>query len=159
MVVCHGSELREMGNAEYLAGAADLHQLFRDQLGRTAADTGIDLVKNQGFDPVVCREHRAKREHDARQLAAARNLAQRLDRFAGIGANIKFRTLAALFRLLFEANFKARILEIKGGQLPLDTLRERGGSGVSKTPELLRSGLQGSPSGFALLLQSGRALN
>ena len=115
-----------------------------------------------GFDPVVCREHRAEREHDARQLAAARNLAQRLDRFAGIGANIKFRTLAALFRifgLLFEANFKARILEIKGGQLPLDTLRERGGSGVSKTPELLRSGLQGSPSGFALLLQSGRALN
>ena len=151
-----------MGNAEYLAGAADLHQLFRDQLGRTAADTGIDLVKNQSFDPVVCREHRAEREHDARQLAAARNLTQRLDRFAGIGANIKFRTLAALFRilgLLFEANFKARILKVKGGQLPLDTLRERGGSGMPKTPELSRSGLESSPSGFALLLQSSRALN
>ena len=91
MAVGHGGNLRQVGNADNLMAPGDYTKLFRNHLGRPAADPGINFIKNQGGNIICLGQHRFHRQHDARQLTAGGNHAERSDRLSRIGGDHKFR--------------------------------------------------------------------
>ena len=79
-------DLRQVRDAEDLAALGQGAQLRADRARRVPADAGIDLVEDErGLGAVVGDAH--EREHDARELAAGGDLAQRAGRHAGVGGD------------------------------------------------------------------------
>ena len=77
MVVAERGDLREVRDAEHLAMARDVGDGAADDLGDRAADAGVDLVEDVEAGRALLGEHALQREQRARELAAARDLAER----------------------------------------------------------------------------------
>src|SRR6185503_6791853 len=75
-------DLREMRDADDLMVPRHVAQLAPDHLRHRAADARVDLVEDVESGAADTREHALDREHRARELAAARDLAQRARLFA-----------------------------------------------------------------------------
>ena len=88
-------KLRGVGYAQKLrAGAGgERVQLSAHLIAGAAGDAGVDFVEDGGFIAVA--EHAFHRQHDAGQLAAAGDLAQRARRFAGVGGDEEFDLIRA----------------------------------------------------------------
>ena len=70
-------DLRQVRDADHLAVPRDVGDGPPDHLGDGAADAGVDLVEDVRADGPLLREHALERQQRARQLAAARDLAER----------------------------------------------------------------------------------
>ena len=66
----------------------------------TAADAGVNFIKNQRRNIVVIRQHRLNRQHNSGQLAAGRYHMKRLRFFSHIGGNQKLGLVGAVFRVI-----------------------------------------------------------
>ncbi len=80
----HG-HLGQMRDHDHLMGARQVCEHLREGTGRGAADAGVDLVEHERINGVRLTEDHLGSEHDARELAAAGDAAQRTRRHAGTG--------------------------------------------------------------------------
>ena len=64
MAVRHGSDLWQMGNADNLMVSGDDRQLFRHLLGCTAADAGVNLIKDQGRNIIAVCQYSFDSQHN-----------------------------------------------------------------------------------------------
>ena len=74
-----------MGDAEHLLMFGNGAQLFGHFLCRSAGDTGIHLVEDQGIHMIPLRQNVLHGQHDTCQLTAGGHLAHGLQGFAGVG--------------------------------------------------------------------------
>ena len=89
MGICQRCHLGQMGHAQHLLVLRQLAQLLGNLLGGTTGNTGVHLVKNQSGNLVLFCQHVFHGQHNPGQLAAGGYLAQRLQRLARIGREIK----------------------------------------------------------------------
>src|SRR5437764_14361084 len=94
MVICEGSDLRKMSDAQHLISPRERFQFPANRFCRATADAGIYFVENQralnaaGFPPRTTRFHAPlKCKHHSRKLTAGGDLLQRMHGLAGVGGN------------------------------------------------------------------------
>src|SRR2546428_143285 len=95
MIAERGDE-RQMGDAEYLARAAELRELAADGLRDGAADAGIDLVEDEGGAVLLGGREGLQGEHDPRELAARGDPGERPRLLAGVGREEELDLVPAL---------------------------------------------------------------
>ena len=84
--VGHDRNLCQVRYDNHLMRSSEICQHAREGSRGRAADTGIDLIKNQRVDAVRVTEDNLARQHNAAQLAARRNAAQGARRQSGTAA-------------------------------------------------------------------------
>jgi len=77
-------DLRQVGDAQDLVVRCQSAELVADDRTKPAADVGVDLVEHQHADAVAGSQDALEGQHDARQLAAAGDLSERLGELAGV---------------------------------------------------------------------------
>ena len=83
MLVGHDGDLRQVGYDNHLIRSGEIGQHTSKSTSRGTTDTGIDLVKYQCVDAVSITQDHLARQHNAAELAARGNAAQRAWRQAG----------------------------------------------------------------------------
>ena len=90
-----GRHLRQVRDAQRLAGVAQPAQLAADDFGHAAADAGIDLVEDQrGHTGTAGRDH-LDGQADARQLTARGHPIERACTLAGVGGDQELDVIGA----------------------------------------------------------------
>ena len=84
MLIGHGSDLRQVRDADDLFGRRELTELLPHTLCGHAGDAGIHLVKDHGGHVVALGKDVFERQHDARQLTAGCDLTDAAERLAGV---------------------------------------------------------------------------
>src|SRR4051794_2057904 len=85
MMVCKRRDLRKVSDADDLVVGCHALELLAHLERGLAANTSIDFVKEVNANAAAIGDHTTDREHEARKLAAGRNLAQRTSRLAAVG--------------------------------------------------------------------------
>ena len=86
MLVGHDGDLRQVGYDNHLMRGGKIGQHTSKSTSRGTTDTGIDLVKYQCVDAVSITQDHLARQHNATELAARGNAAQRARRQSGTAA-------------------------------------------------------------------------
>ena len=68
MAVCHGSNLRQMRDADNLMIPGDHCQLFCHPLGCATTDAGVDLIEDQGWNVITVSQHGFYCQHNTGKL-------------------------------------------------------------------------------------------
>ena len=113
-----------MRHAQHLPCARELGELFRHALGSPARNAGVDLVEHHRHHAVLLGQHVFECQHDARQLAAGRDLLDGAQRLAHIGGHQKRHGVhTVLAHVLFlKVDGKAELRHIELAQFPGNTL-------------------------------------
>ena len=93
LVVGHGGDLRQMGDAEYLAIPCDIRHFLRDYLGCAPGNAGVDFVKYHRRNLALPGGKGFDRQHDAGKLAAGSGLRQRLEGLSPVGGDQENRLI------------------------------------------------------------------
>ena len=135
VVVGAGGHLRQVGDGQHLAVAAQLLHQPADGFGHGAADAGIDLVEDQRLRRAQLAGGDGDGQRDARQLAARGHLAHRPRRAAGMAGHQESRRLpgplARGLRQRLQRHFEAAALHaqaLHGLRDGLGQLRRRLGA-------------------------------
>src|SRR5215208_6749617 len=121
-----GGDLRQVRDAEDLAGVAERPEPLADRTRRLPAHASVDLVEHQRARLAGAR-HRHQREHHARELASGGGVANRSRRHARVGREQELDPLGAGRADLFlnvHLDLESGTLHGEGGQLFLHPLRE-----------------------------------
>ena len=97
MLIRHRCNLRQMRDAQKLMIFCDHSHLLGDLLRRTAADSCVDLVKNQRFHRILVCHNCLDRQHDSRQLTAGCHTRKRPERKPRICGNHKADLVSSVF--------------------------------------------------------------
>ena len=84
-----------MSDTDDLMGSCQNTQLLRYFPCGSAADTGIDLIKDQCINGIFPCQYRFDRQHHPGQFTATGHLVQRFQTFSGIGGNQEFHIIIA----------------------------------------------------------------
>ena len=91
-------DLRRMGHDQHLDGLAEPREALADRIRGGAADAAVDLVEHQARRRADLGQHDLERQHQAGELAAGGDLAERPRLLAGIGRDLERDPLGALAR-------------------------------------------------------------
>ena len=78
MGICHGSNLRQMSDADDLVRLCQQFHLLRYHLCRTPADSTVNLIKDQRRNLIRIRHDGLDRERNTGKFSAGSDLSQRL---------------------------------------------------------------------------------
>ena len=119
-----GGHLRQMSDNDHLMFFSELGQAPADRLGRSAAHSGVDLVKKEGAVRLrrPLREGHLDGEHDSRKLAARGRRADGPERSPGMRGQEEFDDVCAMGRglSLGHGDFKPGVGQRELGQLVAD---------------------------------------
>ena len=91
-------DLRRMGHGQDLQTAREAGQTLTNGIGNGAADTGVDLVENQGRRRGLGRQCHFESQHEARQLTSRGDLRQGAERCAGVHGDQELDAVGAMGR-------------------------------------------------------------
>ena len=129
-------DLRQVGDADDLPGVAQPAQPLADRAGGGAADAGVDLVEDDRALRLA--RQAGKGEHDPRDLAARRRLAERRERHSRIRRHEQLDRLGPgrpeAVRMRLERHLEPRAVHRQlgelGGDLGREPFRRRGPPGA-----------------------------
>ena len=88
-MICHCCDLWQMSDTDNLMVFTGHLNLLRHHLCCSAADSAVNLIKNQCLDFIMFCQNRLQSQHNAGQLTAGSYCIQRFERFAWIRGNHK----------------------------------------------------------------------
>ncbi len=89
-------DLREVRDADDLVASGQVAELLGDELGRLAADAGVDLVEDERLAALALLAHGLEGQHDPGELAARSDPPQGPQFLAGVGGDEELGLLRAL---------------------------------------------------------------
>src|SRR5579885_2087016 len=93
--ITKGGNLRQVSDANHLMVGSQIPQFFPNNLTTAPTDATVNLIENQGWRRVGCRQDGFQRQHQPRRFATRRDFAQRLKWLARIGCNQKLHPINA----------------------------------------------------------------
>ena len=98
VVLRAGGHLRRMGYGEHLSARSKTGEALSHGVGDCAADSGVDLVENQGWRRSTLGEPHFDRQQKTRELPARSDFHQRSEPRARIGADEEVRAIITVGR-------------------------------------------------------------
>ncbi len=123
MVIGTSGDLRQVGDTQNLGPTGYLAQFLADGGGGFAADAGVDLIEDQGRNPIGLGSRPFQRQHQTRQLAARGDPRQGLGSLSRIGGEVELALLLSPrsgLGQLRQTHFETGLFHRQGPQLFFD---------------------------------------